>query len=218
MKNNESDTTNELIYLNELKDNDKILINLYFKKGLTQMQTDNGIAFNQQELIKLQQKKGYINIPDDLTPLKEYNQNDYSKIYYHISKNYIKKYNLGSTIYFSPSEFKKEYKISQHHDKKKGYEVDLSGNEKINCLYRLFKNMNKYNKDSVQKDNRLTRYYNEEGYACINLKEYIKPQLKLLAKKLECKEYEIFQPLYDIIYEKYKKDKGKKQWTKTNIY
>ena len=86
---------------------------------------------------------------------------------------------------------------------KTGFEIDLSKPSKINCLYRRLTDMNKSNRQCCQRDNKLQRYVDEENYMCINLKDYIEPQIKLIAKKLECKEYKVFSAIYEVLKEMY---------------
>lgn len=92
-----------------------------------------------------------------------------------------------------------------------GYSIDLSTSSKINCLYRRVANMNKQNRDHILKDHSLTRYVDECGYMCINLKEYLKPQIRLIAKKLEVKESMVVSALYDELHKQYLKDKEKEE-------
>lgn len=92
---------------------------------------------------------------------------------------------------------------------KKGYAINLSTPSKMNALYRRLVDMNETNRNCCQRDNKLPRYVDENGYMCINLKDYIKPQLKLLAKKLECKEHQIFSAIYDLLHIMYLENKHK---------
>ena len=91
--------------------------------------------------------------------------------------------------------------------KAQGYEIDLSTNSRINCLYRRVANMNRYNRQIVLKDNKLTRYVDQDGYMCINLKEYLSQQVKIIAKRLELKEYKIYGALYEYLWKLYKEEK-----------
>lgn len=82
---------------------------------------------------------------------------------------------------------------------KGGFKIDLSVPSRLNCLYKRLADMNKSNKQFCQMDNRLPRYVDEKGYTCINLKDYLKPQIDLIAKKLECKPIDVYNHIFELI-------------------
>lgn len=87
-----------------------------------------------------------------------------------------------------------------------GYRIDLSTPSKMNCLYRRLADMSKHNRDCCRTDSGLPRYVDENGYTCINLKDYIRPQVQLIAKKLECRPVEISNAIFEVIAKINKKD------------
>lgn len=145
-------------------------------------------------------------IPNDLQSLKELDSTSYAKVYYYIRNGMIKKYKTEKGFEFSIGEYK-NYITNHITDctRKKAYRIDTSTTAKINCLYKRFIDMDKANKELCQRDNRLTRYIDQNGNTCINIRNYIQPQIKLLAKKLECKEKFVFAKIYELIQELHKK-------------
>lgn len=79
-----------------------------------------------------------------------------------------------------------------------GFQIDLSSPSRLNCLYKRFADMNAKNKIACQ-NGKLPRYVDEKGFLCINLKDYIKPQVELIAKKLECKPIEVYNNMFELI-------------------
>lgn len=148
-----------------------------------------------------------------LKELKDMNQ--YNKIFYYttdrtrtdgtIQKAKLQKIKTPKGISVKKDELIKVLESENRgaNPSKKGFQIDLSNPSKINCLYRRLTDMNDSNKKCCQRDNKLPRYVDEENYMCINLKDYIAPQIRLIAKKLECKEYRVFSAIYEILKEMY---------------
>ena len=91
---------------------------------------------------------------------------------------------------------------------KSGYQIDLSTPSRMNCLYKRIASMNKANKDYCESKSKMTKYVAQDGYLYVNIKDMCRPQIKLLAKRLECKEHEIVSCLFDLLHKKYLKEKG----------
>lgn len=150
------------------------------------------------------------NNSENILILKMLDKKAYKRVYHYISTGAIEKIKTPQGIGVDAEKLQQLLETENRgtKTKKKGYAIDLSVSSKINCLYRRLATMNKYNKDNCQKDNRLTRYVDQDNYMCINLKEYLKPQIKLIAKKLEIKEYKVFDAIYDLVHKLYLEEKG----------
>lgn len=92
--------------------------------------------------------------------------------------------------------------------RKSGYQIDLSTPSRMNCLYKRIASMNKTNKDYCESKSKMTKYVAQDGYLYVNIKDMCRPQIKQLAKRLECKEHEIIGCLFDLLHKKYLKAKG----------
>lgn len=146
-------------------------------------------------------------IPDDIEYFKDFDLKTYRNIYNLVKDGKLKKYNTDKGIGFSKSEFIELQKtLKKGRPIKNAYRIDLSVPSKINCLYRHLAEMNKSNKECCQKNNKLQRYLDENGKVYINIKDYIYPQIKLIAKKLECKQSLVASKISDLIQELYKKE------------
>lgn len=82
-----------------------------------------------------------------------------------------------------------------------GYSINLTEASRHNCIYKRLADMNRPNKALCQKDNRLPRYIDDFGYACINLYDYLAPQIKQISHKLECREYLIRKAIYQVLHD-----------------
>lgn len=91
---------------------------------------------------------------------------------------------------------------------KMGYKIDLSAPSRMNCLYRRIASMSKENREYCEVRPGITRYVAQDGYQYVNVKDMCKAQIKLLAKRLECKEHEIVASIFDIMHKKYLEEKG----------
>ena len=146
-------------------------------------------------------------IPDDIELFRDFDLKTYRNIYNFVKNSKLKKYKTEKGIGFSKSEFLELQKRTRKgRPIKNGYNIDLSTPSKINCLYRHLTKMNKSNKECCQNNNRLQRYIDENGRACINIKDYVYPQIKLIAKKLECKPSLVASKISDLIQEIYQKE------------
>lgn len=208
-KNQITELPNDLVYMRDIQSKSRYAqMYYYFKKGLTRHETNKGIAFSLTELEQVKQPKFNDSIPKDVVGIKELEQTDQFRVRSLMNKKLINKYKVGKEVYFSPNEIKNMKVINTRPTKKREYKIDLSTNARINCLYKRLTGMNTKNKQACQKDNRLTRYVDECNFTCINIKDYIKPQIKLIAQKLECKENLVFAKLYELIEDIYKQRKG----------
>lgn len=85
-----------------------------------------------------------------------------------------------------------------------GYGIDFSQKSRLNCIYRRIKDLNNTNSKIVRNSN-IQRYTDELGYTYINLFDYAQQQIKLLARKFECSQYEVRGALYEILRKQYHK-------------
>lgn len=147
---------------------------------------------------------------ENILILKTLDSKSYKRVYHYISTGELERIKTPHGVAVDTLKLQKILGTETRGRKPTttGYAIDLTTNSKINCLYRRVATMNKYNKEMCQKDNRLTRYVNQDGYMCINLKEYLKPQIKLIAKKLEIREYKVFDAIYDLLHKLYLEEKG----------
>lgn len=185
------------------------------QKKLTKFNTDEGIAISKEELTKYKNLKITYKDEDDfdysnLIVLRDLDPNSYSRIYYYIKDNRLSTINTPKGIAVNKNELQIVLSTPHKSGSKelKGYKIDLSTPSRMNCLYKRLASMNEYNKAICQRDNKLTRYVDENNYVCINLKDYLKPQIKAIAKKLECKEHEITACMFDLLHSLYLKQKG----------
>lgn len=182
---------------------------------LTKIVTDKGIAVLHEELVKYKNFKITLKEEDDcdyshLVILRDLDPNNYSRVYYYIKEKRLTAIDTPKGIGVDKNELQKVLENPHKGGAKelKGYKIDLSTPSRMNCLYKRLASMNKYNKSICQRDNKLTRYVDENNYVCINLKDYLKPQIKAIAKKLECKEHEITACMFDLLHSLYLKQKG----------
>lgn len=161
--------------------------------------------------MKYTSHKGTDEFTEDMILFKDLKESDKQRLYYYSRTNRLK-------IYSTPQgkAVKKQDVVDLGRDDiakgRKGLPLDLSTPSKINCLYRRIRDMNENNKRACLANYlKLKRYIDEKGFVRINLREYITPQIKILANKLEVKESEIFSAIYDIIYDKYQKDREKEK-------
>lgn len=117
----------------------------------------------------------------------------------------------GVAVYKEEVEnlFKGDYDKRGRNSTKMGYAIDLSTPSRMNCLYRRMASMNQRNRQYCEAGTiKCKRYVAQDGWMYINLKDFCKPQIKQLAKKLECKEHEIVACLFDLLHKQYLKNKG----------
>ena len=146
---------------------------------------------------------------DDYILLKELDYNSRKKIEHRLRQKQLNRYITSKGVAINKAEYLKVYERETRGRTPKvinGYQIDLSQPSRMNVLYRRFVDMNKKNQNFCKCDNRLPRYVDQNGYACINLKDYIRPQIKQLASKLECKEYQVAGALFDLMIKLHKED------------
>ena len=218
---NDEQNEENLVLLKTLAPKSYRRMQQYILRGkLTQIKTPNGIAIDLRELADLNSND--IEFKDGITAskyapnydysnlivLRDLDINDYQKINYYIKNGRIKEVKTprGKAVSVEDLALAIETKYEKKQKPKvEGYKIDLSSPSRLNSIYRRLANMNDSNRDICQKDNKLKRYVDECGFACINLKDYCKPQIKLLAKKLECKESDIVAGIFDVLHKKYLK-------------
>lgn len=145
--------------------------------------------------------------------LKSLDTVTYERIYYYIKTKQIKSIKTPRGIAVDKAKLANLLIQKPTRRIPKGdFSINLSETSKLNSLFRKLIDMNEPNYRNVCK-NKITKYIDENGDTCINMKDYIKPQVRVLAKKLEVKEYEIIGAIYDLLHKKYLADKK----TKANL-
>ena len=119
--------------------------------------------------------------------LKELNTQTYNRIYQYINKKQISKIKTPRGIAVKKGELEKLtfYERRGRHTTQTGYKIDLSTPSRMNCLYRRIASMNKSNKDYCEAKSKMVKYVAQDGFLYVNIKDFCKPQIKQLAKKLE---------------------------------
>lgn len=142
--------------------------------------------------------------------LKELDTQTYNKIYQYIHKKLINKIITPRGVAINKNELQELtfYERRGRHTTQTGYKIDLSTPSRMNCLYKRIASMNKTNKDYCESKSKLPKYVAQDGYLYVNIKDMCKPQIKQLAKRLECKEHEIVSCLFDLLHKKYLKERG----------
>lgn len=143
-------------------------------------------------------------LTDKMILLKKLIQKDRTRLEYYIRLGRLKKIETEQGFAVLREDVV-DALSKKNRGKRTGTPIDLSKPSKINCLYRKIRDMNDLNRRICLSNSlHLKRYIDENDYLRINLKEYIAPQIRVLASKLEMKESEVFGALFDLIYEKYK--------------
>lgn len=91
-----------------------------------------------------------------------------------------------------------------------GYRIDLSTPSKMNCMYKRLNTFTASNISAI-KSLDIPRYVDEHNFVCINLKDFLRPQIKMIAKKLQCKEHLVWASLMDLLYSLYLHDRKKRR-------
>lgn len=144
---------------------------------------------------------------DEYIILKTLDKTYYYRINHYFRVGRIHKYHTQYGDAVNKKEVLKVVGTRNPKPKGKYYKIDLSTPSRINCMYRRFSNMNTYNQNFIKKDNRLTRFYDQDGYMCISLKEYLKDPVSKIAKRLELKQHEVYSAIVDLLYNLYKEEK-----------
>lgn len=152
-----------------------------------------------------------IQATEDILILKELSGKEYGRIYNHINKGHLERVFTDKGIGVYKDKLLALLSADETRGRKadrKAIKIDTSMPSKLNCLYKKLTDMNETNRNCCQRDNKLPRYVDQNNCVCINLKDYIKPQISLLAKKLECKQQDIFGALFELIHTLHLKNKG----------
>lgn len=161
---------------------------------------------------------------DDLIILNDLDSKSYNRIYYYLYKKKLKKIMTPQGIAVDKKraiEILKTQRIKK--TEKNVYQIDLSQHSKINSLYRRLCDMNKYNRNMALKDDRLQRYRTEDGKKAICMTDYLAPQIKILAKKIECPKAKVMGAIFDLLHNLYleekqeRKEQEEKELKKKNV-
>lgn len=134
----------------------------------------------------------------------------YRKYYYYINSGKCKKINTPMGIAINVEEFKEV--IRQNQIKLSRTQINLQDLNKFNALYVRLDDMTQHNKIAVcnQSTKKIPRYQDEYGYTVINIMDYVEPQIKMLARKLNVRYSVVKKMVMGLIGEIYKEKNDNK--------
>lgn len=85
-------------------------------------------------------------------------------------------------------------------------QIDLTEITKFNALYVRLNDLTDHNRIAVtsQSNKKIPRYIDQDGYTIINIMDYIEPQIKVLANKLNVRYIVVKKLLMELIQDIYK--------------
>lgn len=145
-----------------------------------------------------------------LSQLKDYNT--YSKYYYLITSGKCKKIKTPLGIAINIDEAKKALAQSPLKKYRDYPVIDTSENSRFNSLYMRLEDMTEKNKIAVcsKSIKEIPRYQDQDGYTMINIIDYIEPQIKIIANKLNVKRIIVKRLMFELLEKLYKERNSKK--------
>lgn len=207
----------ELIVLKDLDIKSYRRMQQYIFRGkLKKYKTERGCAINAYELAELPKHDIQFKQDDfdgeNMILLSSLGNTEYMRIYNLIKKGKLKQVETSRGLAVNADELETVLELPKSRKcTVTGYRIDLSQPSRLNRKYKRLADMNKTNRDVCRTDSKLTRYVDENGYVCINLADYCMPQIRMMAKKIECKPHEIVECLYDVLFRHYQKAQIKKR-------
>ena len=128
----------------------------------------------------------------------------YNRYYYYINSGKCKKIKTPMGVAIDVNEYRQV--IKQNQKALNRPQIDLTEITKFNALYVRLNDLTVHNRIAVtsQSNKKIPRYIDQDGYTIINIMDYIEPQIKVLASKLNVKYVVVKKLLMELIQDIYK--------------
>lgn len=150
---------------------------------------------------------------NDLVLLSTIEERIRKKFYIYIKRGKIEGIKTSKGMAIHEKDINYFNTIHRNDDKvASGFQISLNETSRINALYYKVADMNEQNRKLINNSTvyrKIPRYVAEDGYVYINIKDFIKPSLKVVAKRIECPVKEVENCIFALLKKLYTKRKTK---------